>query len=121
MTDVALDPLDDTRVHPFSYADAIDLCADITGADCALPARLTIPALIGTRDVVNIILTLNTPASRPNYSGVTHHPDALNLTLMQVLQNFHLNLRQQLSRAGTYSNCFASLDQLWRHIAAIDP
>jgi hypothetical protein len=39
MTDVVLDPLDDTRVHPFSYADAIDLCADITGADCAPPAN----------------------------------------------------------------------------------
>ena len=35
MTDVVLDPLDDTRVHPFSYSDAIDLAAAITGADRA--------------------------------------------------------------------------------------
>ena len=40
MTDVVLDPLDDTRVHPFSYSDAIDLAAAVTGADRArtLPA-----------------------------------------------------------------------------------
>ena len=35
MTDVVLDPLDDTRVHPFSYSDAIDLAAAVTGADRA--------------------------------------------------------------------------------------
>ncbi len=40
MTDVVLDPLDDTRVHPFSYSDAIDLAAAVTGADRVPPPRV---------------------------------------------------------------------------------
>ncbi len=60
MLDVVLDPLDDTRVHPFSYSDAIDLAAAVTGADRAPP---TLTLTLDLTLTLTLTLSLSLPAT----------------------------------------------------------